>query len=66
MGLGTWQVLDVRGGEEEEARHEVVCAALDSGVTLFDSSPMYGWAERVLRDALRKHGYERAIVATKV
>src|SRR3954453_13362273 len=64
VGLGTWQVLDVRG-REEEARHEVVRAALDAGVTLFDSSPMYGEAERVLGDALEKHGRDRAIVATK-
>src|ERR671928_1243695 len=66
VGLGTWQVLDVRGREEEEARHEVVRAALDSGVTLFDSSPMYGRAERVLGDALEKYGRDRATVATKV
>ena len=41
-------------------------AALDAGATLFDSSPMYGHAERVLGDALRKHGRDRATVATKV
>jgi aryl-alcohol dehydrogenase-like predicted oxidoreductase len=65
VGLGTWQVLDVRGSEEE-ARHEVVRVALEGGANLFDSSPMYGDAERVLGDALNKHGRERAIVATKV
>ncbi len=65
VGLGTWQVLDVRG-REEEARHEVVRAALDAGITLFDSSPMYGEAERVLGDALKKYGRDRATVATKV
>ena len=65
MGLGTWQVLDVRG-REEGARHEVVRAALEEGANLFDSSPMYGEAERVLGEALSKHGRERAIVATKV
>lgn len=65
MGLGTWQVLDVRG-REEEARHEVVGAALEAGTTLFDSSPMYGEAERVLGDALKEHGRDRATVATKV
>ena len=65
VGLGTWQVLDGRG-RAEEARHEVVRVALDSGITLFDSSPMYGEAERVLGDALRKYGRERATVATKV
>src|SRR5215210_2585898 len=65
LGLGTWQVLDVRG-REEEARHEIVGAALNSGITLFDSSPMYGEAERVLGDALEKYGRDRATVATKV
>src|SRR3954466_10230267 len=65
VGLGTWQVLDVRG-REGKARHEVVRAALDSGITLFDSSPMYGEAERVLGDALGKYGRDRATVATKV
>src|SRR5919202_5566085 len=65
-GLGTWQVLDVRGLEQEEARHEVVRAALEAGVTLFDSSPMYGEAERVLGEALEEHGRDRATVATKV
>ena len=65
VGLGTWQVLDVRGSEEE-ARHEVVRVALEEDTNLFDSSPMYGEAERVLGDALRKFGRDRAIVATKV
>jgi aryl-alcohol dehydrogenase-like predicted oxidoreductase len=64
--LGTWQVLDVRGRHKEEERYEVVRAALDGGTTLFDSSPMYGEAERVLGDALKKHGRDRATVATKV
>lgn len=65
VGLGTWRVLDVRGSEEA-ARHEVVRAALEEGANLFDSSPMYREAERVLGDALAKHGRERATVATKV
>ena len=66
VGLGTWQVLDVRGREQEEARQEVVEAALESGINLFDSSPMYGEAERVLGGALKKYGRDRATVATKV
>jgi aryl-alcohol dehydrogenase-like predicted oxidoreductase len=66
IGLGTWQVRDVRGPEEERSRHEVVRAALEEGANLFDSSPMYGEAERVLGDALEKHVRDRAIVATKV
>ena len=65
VGLGTWHVLDVRG-REEQSRHEVVRAALEAGANLFDSSPMYGEAERVLGDALSNHGRDQAIVATKV
>lgn len=65
VGLGTWRVLDVHG-PEEEARHEVVGAAQDAGISLFDSSPMYGESERVLGNALAKYGREQATVATKV
>ena len=65
VGVGTWQVLDVRG-PEEEARHELVRAALEEGANLFDSSPMYGEAERVLGEALEKYGREKAIVAAKI
>lgn len=65
VGLGTWQVLDVRGSGEE-TRHEVVRTALEAGANLFDSSPMYGEAERVLGDALKKYGRDRAILAMKV
>ncbi len=65
VGLGTWRVLDVREPEEEK-RHGVVRAALEAGASLFDTSPMYGEAERVLGQALRKEGRDRAIVATKV
>jgi aryl-alcohol dehydrogenase-like predicted oxidoreductase len=64
VGLGTWKVLDVSGPAELE-RHGVVRAALDAGATLFDSSPMYGEAERVLAEALGDRRGE-AFVATKV
>jgi aryl-alcohol dehydrogenase-like predicted oxidoreductase len=64
IGLGTWQVLDVRG-PAEESRHEVVRRALDAGCTVVDSSPMYGEAERVLGDALANRRDE-AFVATKL
>jgi aryl-alcohol dehydrogenase-like predicted oxidoreductase len=64
VGMGTWQTLDVTGPLERE-RHDVVRAALDAGCRLFDSSPMYGHAERVLADGLRGRRDE-AFVATKV
>jgi aryl-alcohol dehydrogenase-like predicted oxidoreductase len=65
VGMGTWRVLDVRGGPVEQARVEVVRKALDSGCQVFDTSPMYGEAERVLADALDGRRHE-AFVATKL
>jgi aryl-alcohol dehydrogenase-like predicted oxidoreductase len=65
VGLGTWRVLDVRGGAEERQRHAVVREALDRGARLFDTSPMYGEAERVLSEALATRRHE-AFVATKL
>jgi aryl-alcohol dehydrogenase-like predicted oxidoreductase len=65
VGMGTWQTLDVSGEEAQRGAHEVVGAALDAGVRLFDSSPMYGEAELVLADALGDRRAD-ALVATKV
>ena len=64
IGMGTWKTYDVRGTAADE-REEVTDAALASDVTFFDSSPMYGEAERVLGRTL-KGRRDRAIVATKV
>ncbi|HEX8691065.1 MAG TPA: aldo/keto reductase [Longimicrobium sp.] len=65
VGMGTWQTFDVRGPAGERGAREVVDAALAGGASFFDSSPMYGEAERVLGEALRGRR-ERALVATKV
>ena len=64
VGMGTWKTFDVEGAERN-ARRKLVREALDLGVTLFDTSPMYGRAEEVLGDALRPHRDE-AVVADKV
>ncbi len=62
IGMGTSKTLDT---DDLALAGEVVSAALDAGTTLFDSSPMYGKAERTLGAALesRRAG---AVVATKV
>lgn len=65
VGMGTWQTFNVRGSEQEHARRAVVDAALEAGANLFDSSPMYGEAERVLGLSLEGRR-EQAIVATKI
>jgi aryl-alcohol dehydrogenase-like predicted oxidoreductase len=61
VGLGTWKTFD---GDLGTAR-AVVEAALESGVRLFDTSPMYDEAERTLAAALDPRRDE-AIVATKI
>jgi aryl-alcohol dehydrogenase-like predicted oxidoreductase len=65
VGMGTWDTFDVRGRAREAERRRVVDAALERGASFFDSSPMYGQAERVLGGTLegRRH---RAQIATKV
>ncbi len=63
--MGTWQTFDVRGREAEGRAAAVVDAALAAGANFFDSSPMYGQAERVLGQALQgRRG--QALVATKI
>jgi aryl-alcohol dehydrogenase-like predicted oxidoreductase len=64
VGLGTWKTFDVRG-KQVETRARITDAAFDVGSTFFDSSPMYGEAERVLGRTLTGRR-DRAIVATKV
>ena len=61
VGLGTWNTFAGRRG----LAREVVGAALDAGVQVFDSSPMYGEAEASLAAALEGRR-EEAIVATKI
>ena len=64
VGMGTWRTFDV-GADAEAGARRVVDAAVAAGTRLFDSSPMYGRAERVLGRAL--DGRRRdAIVATKL
>jgi len=64
VGMGTWRTLDVRGPEEVR-RHAVVRAAVGAGSSFFDTSPMYGEAERVLADATRPVR-DSVLIATKV
>jgi aryl-alcohol dehydrogenase-like predicted oxidoreductase len=65
VGMGTWRTFDVAGVAAEERCCRIVDAALGDGAGLFDSSPMYGRAERVLARCLEGRRDE-ALVATKV
>lgn len=65
VGVGTWRTFDVRGAVAEAGARARVDEALDAGAGFFDSSPMYGRAERVLGSCLEGRR-DRALVATKV
>jgi len=63
VGLGTWRRLEAAAAA---GRHrELAGAAIAAGIRLFDTSPMYGDAERLLAGALDGQRY-RVIIADKI
>lgn len=69
VGLGTWAMGgDNWGGIEDKAAVEAIQAALDMGVNLVDTAPVYGFghSEENVGRALSAPGYrQKAILATK-
>ncbi len=65
IGMGAWRTFDVRGEAAIANARSVVDSAIQAGAGFFDSSPMYGEAERVLSVAL-KGRRNAARIATKV
>ncbi|HEX9466350.1 MAG TPA: aldo/keto reductase [Alphaproteobacteria bacterium] len=70
IGLGTWAIGGwMWGGTDEQEAIRTIHAALDRGITLIDTAPVYGFgqAEEIVGKALSTAGARhRAIVATKV
>ncbi len=66
LSFGTW--LTVAGGVAREQAIRCIHAALDHGITLFDTANQYGAgeAERVLGEALRSYPRDRYLIATKL
>lgn len=63
--MGTWKSFDVKGEADEQVCKKIVDAAIAARTTLFDTSPMYGEAPRVLARSLGDRRY-RAIIADKI
>jgi aryl-alcohol dehydrogenase-like predicted oxidoreductase len=63
IGLGTWRRLEAAAAAGRH--HELLDAALASGVGLVDTSPMYGDAERLLAGVLDGRR-DRFLVADKI
>lgn len=68
VGLGTWAIGGwCWGGNAEKESIEAIHAAIDHGMNLIDTAPMYGMgrSEEILGKALRGSIRQKAIVATK-
>lgn len=70
VGLGTWAIGGwMWGGTEEQKSIDTIHAALDRGINLIDTAPVYGFgrSEEIVGKALAQGDYrERAVLATKV
>ena len=63
VGLGTWARLEAAAASGQH--REVIDTAIAVGIRLFDTSPMYGDAERLLSDGLGDKR-DQVVIADKV
>ncbi|MDM4762089.1 aldo/keto reductase [Galbitalea sp. SE-J8] len=68
IGLGTWQLGADWGAVSERDADAVLDAAVESGVTLFDTADVYGdgRSERIIGNYLARHRDAGVTVATKM
>ncbi|TGB05139.1 aldo/keto reductase [Halobacillus salinus] len=70
IGLGTWAIGGwMWGGTDEEQSIKTIHTALDKGINLIDTAPVYGFgrSEEIVGKALKQYGKREDIVlATKV
>ncbi|MFG6116717.1 aldo/keto reductase [Halobacillus sp. MO56] len=70
IGLGTWAIGGwMWGGTDEKESIRTIHTALDKGVNLIDTAPVYGFgrSEEIIGKAVKEHGNrDDIILATKV
>jgi aryl-alcohol dehydrogenase-like predicted oxidoreductase len=70
IALGTWAIGGwMWGGTDEKESIRTIHAALDQGINLIDTAPIYGYgrSEEIVGEAVRQYGRrENVILATKV
>jgi aryl-alcohol dehydrogenase-like predicted oxidoreductase len=70
IGLGTWSIGGFMwGGTDDEAGLQTIRAALEHGITLIDTAPVYGFgrAEELVGRTVAQYGKrEEIVIATKV
>src|SRR5258705_1765196 len=69
IGIGTWAIGGwMWGGSEEKESIDTIRAALDRGITVVDTAPVYGFgrSEEIVGKALAPAGLRtRALIPTK-
>ncbi|MFO7879812.1 MAG: aldo/keto reductase [Bacteroidota bacterium] len=70
IGLGTWSIGGwMWGGTDEKKSIETIHKALDKGISLIDTAPVYGFgtSEKIVGKALKEYGNrDRITLVTKV
>jgi aryl-alcohol dehydrogenase-like predicted oxidoreductase len=69
IGLGTWAIGGwMWGGSDEKEAVHAIQAAVEQGINLIDTAPVYGFgrSEEIVGKALSGGLRERAVIATKV
>jgi aryl-alcohol dehydrogenase-like predicted oxidoreductase len=69
IGLGTWAIGGwMWGGSDESEAVRTIQAAVEQGINLIDTAPVYGFgkSEKIVGEALAGGLRERALIATKV
>jgi aryl-alcohol dehydrogenase-like predicted oxidoreductase len=69
VGLGTWAIGGwMWGGTDEQESVDTILSALDRGITLIDTAPVYGFgrSEEIVGTALQEYGQrDDVVLATK-
>lgn len=70
IGLGTWAIGgSMWGGSDEIESIKTIISALERGINLIDTAPVYGFglSEEIVGKAIEQYGHrDRIIIATKV
>lgn len=70
IGLGTWAIGGwMWGGSDEKQSIETILTALDAGINVIDTAPVYGFglSEEIVGKALKMYGQrDKVVLATKV
>lgn len=68
IGLGTWPICGwMWGGADENESIKTIHTALEKGINIIDTAPIYGFgaSEKIVGKALKGYDREKVILATK-